>query len=262
MELQEKRKLILRLFFEEEMRRSLISQIFSMPRGCKRKASSTPEGGFYYAVRRGRKPGIYRSWARCSEQVIEYSNARFKRFNNEAEALAFYNDEEYVKKRRPSSEKEKGSPSKLVKLESDRLVVFTDGACKNNGYLDASGGIGIFFGDDDPRNISEEFPGKQTNQRSEMIAIIRCLEVTDPKVPLEIRTDSKFSIGSCTVWLEKLTSGTKVDYALKDLMYRVSELLKDRDVIFTYVPGHASVYGNEQADKLAVAAAERRSASN
>ncbi len=44
---------------------------------------------FYYAVRSGRKPGIYRSWDDCKAQVMGYPAAVYKKFKTEDEALAF-----------------------------------------------------------------------------------------------------------------------------------------------------------------------------
>lgn len=43
----------------------------------------------YYAVARGRKIGIYKSWAECKHQVNGYQNARFKKFLTEQEAADF-----------------------------------------------------------------------------------------------------------------------------------------------------------------------------
>lgn len=34
--------------------------------------------------------------------------------------------------------------------EDDHVVVYTDGACTNNGYKGAKAGIGIYFGPDHP----------------------------------------------------------------------------------------------------------------
>ena len=34
----------------------------------------------YYAVRVGRKAGIYKTWSECKEQVCEYSGAIYKSF--------------------------------------------------------------------------------------------------------------------------------------------------------------------------------------
>jgi len=40
----------------------------------------------YYAVRRGRTPGVYFTWADCSREVIGYSGAKHKGFGSLAEA--------------------------------------------------------------------------------------------------------------------------------------------------------------------------------
>src|SRR5690606_27411388 len=48
-------------------------------------------------------------------------------------------------------------------------IIYTDGACKKNGRIGSQGGIGVYFGDNDIRNISEKLPGPiQTNQRAEL----------------------------------------------------------------------------------------------
>src|SRR5262245_25789882 len=43
----------------------------------------------YYAVRCGHKPGIYRSWEECRQQVEGYSNAEYKRFTSPDEAKQY-----------------------------------------------------------------------------------------------------------------------------------------------------------------------------
>lgn len=43
----------------------------------------------YYAVRAGRKPGIYMTWAECQKQVTGYKGAQFKKFETRDEAEAF-----------------------------------------------------------------------------------------------------------------------------------------------------------------------------
>jgi ribonuclease HI len=45
----------------------------------------------FYAVRVGRKPGVYNSWAECEEQVKQYPGAVFKGFVDEPSALEFVN---------------------------------------------------------------------------------------------------------------------------------------------------------------------------
>ena len=36
----------------------------------------------YYAVKNGKVPGIYETWAECSEMVKGYSGAEYKSFEN------------------------------------------------------------------------------------------------------------------------------------------------------------------------------------
>lgn len=45
--------------------------------------------GKYYAVRRGRKAGIYRTWDECKAQVIGYSGAEYKSFTDKNQALRY-----------------------------------------------------------------------------------------------------------------------------------------------------------------------------
>ena len=46
----------------------------------------------YYAVRQGRVPGVYTTWADCEKQVKGFGGAIYKSFPTEAEALAFVED--------------------------------------------------------------------------------------------------------------------------------------------------------------------------
>ena len=38
-----------------------------------------------YAVKRGRKTGIFNEWLKCFEQINKYSNAKFRRFEYRGE---------------------------------------------------------------------------------------------------------------------------------------------------------------------------------
>ena len=46
----------------------------------------------YYAVRKGRVPGIYHSWDECRAQVDKFSGAEFKSFHSEKEAEHYLNN--------------------------------------------------------------------------------------------------------------------------------------------------------------------------
>ena len=43
----------------------------------------------YYAVRKGRTPGIYKSWEECKAQVHGFNEAAYKSFPSIKEAEAF-----------------------------------------------------------------------------------------------------------------------------------------------------------------------------
>lgn len=43
----------------------------------------------FYAVRKGRQPGIYYSWAECQNQIHGFSGAEYKSFKTEGEALTY-----------------------------------------------------------------------------------------------------------------------------------------------------------------------------
>jgi ribonuclease HI len=176
-------------------------------------------------------------------------------------------------------------------LDEDPNVqyIYTDGACSSNGTATGRAGIGIFHATNDPRNISARLPGPhQTNQRAELFAVLKALEQlyysdipTTAKGPtwqtpngrhnanpqsqrkkVVIRTDSNYVIQAITVWSSRWETngwrsrpGTPV--VSKDLFKRARGMLgalADRgvDVRFEHVRGHMGVWGNEQADRLAV----------
>ncbi len=127
-------------------------------------------------------------------------------------------------------------------MASQRVVVYTDGSCVGNGYHGARAGAGVYFGEDDPRNLACGVPGLQTNNRGEVFAILKALE-REPVAPLDILTDSQWAI-NCITRKWKATANL-------DMLKQVWTALEGRDVVFTWVRGHAKNPGNEAADELA-----------
>ncbi|KAI8612903.1 ribonuclease H-like domain-containing protein [Chytriomyces sp. MP71] len=151
---------------------------------------------------------------------------------------------------------------------TDIIDIYTDGACSGNGFNGARGGIGVFFGPNDPRNISEPLPGDvQTNNRAEILAAVRALQAA-PANSIRLYTDSMYVCNGITSWIKNWkknnwrTSAGK-DVLNKDLWQDLDEVLAIRkregkgDVVFTYIKAHAGQYGNEQADCLAVQGANK-----
>lgn len=52
-------------------------------------AEDMAKGRFFYAVRRGVKPGVYGTWDECKGQVDKYPSACYKKFASERDAWAF-----------------------------------------------------------------------------------------------------------------------------------------------------------------------------
>ncbi|KAG8998263.1 hypothetical protein FRB94_006961 [Tulasnella sp. JGI-2019a] len=255
-----------------------------------------PKAGFY-AVKRGFKPGIYTTWPECEENTHGFPGALHKKFSTLREAEQFVGvvpidtsatqqaaeaqladtSEELASPPQPSPKSsitkpyDKPKPVKQEESVNEELaavieemrwtVVYTDGACQGNGKRGARAGVGVWYGENDARNVSERCPGDQTNNRAELIAIIRCLELEeDPTVPLVIMTDSKYSISCIRDWIPnwirrgwRSSKGEPVRNKL--VIQHLANLLDNRPgrVKLEYVKGHSGNQGNEGADRLAVA---------
>ncbi|XP_061478834.1 ribonuclease H1 isoform X2 [Rhineura floridana] len=57
--------------------------------GC--NSSGGKSSNMFYAVRKGRRTGVYRTWDECREQVNKYKYASFKKFATEEDAWDFIN---------------------------------------------------------------------------------------------------------------------------------------------------------------------------
>uniref|UniRef100_A0A3Q3WZ70 Ribonuclease H1 n=1 Tax=Mola mola TaxID=94237 RepID=A0A3Q3WZ70_MOLML len=52
-------------------------------------ADDMAKGKFFYAVKKGLKPGVYSTWNECKSQVDKFPSASFKKFGSEKDAWAF-----------------------------------------------------------------------------------------------------------------------------------------------------------------------------
>ncbi|KAI5610935.1 ribonuclease H1 isoform 1, partial [Silurus asotus] len=72
-----------------------LSTVFSLLRRtlCVRSEEMSKKGSFFYAVRKGHRPGVYKSWDECQFQVDKFPAARYKKFASEDEAWDFVRNE-------------------------------------------------------------------------------------------------------------------------------------------------------------------------
>ena len=159
----------------------------------------------------------------------------------------------------------------------ERVEVFTDGSTTNNGKRNASGGIGIFFYEEDLKNLSERYNSHDvTNQKCEMLAIFKGLKIIkskfgrhSKKINVLVHTDSDYCIKCMTSyvnnWLRnnwKLKNGNSVKN--RNLIEILLNITKEfNNVSYNHIKSHreepnnkSSIqyklwYGNMMADKLA-----------
>lgn len=112
----------------------------------------------------------------------------------------------------PQNKRRKTSGGEEFETDDDGYVqVYTDGACSSNGKNSARAGLGVYWGDGHPLNISEPVSGRATNNCGEIQAATRAIKqaIQNGITKLSINTDSKFLINSVTKWIPGMNN---IDY--------------------------------------------------
>nr|KAJ3401313.1 hypothetical protein HK105_004514 [Polyrhizophydium stewartii] len=142
------------------------------------------------------------------------------------------------------------------------LHVYTDGSCLGNGQQDPRAGYGVWFGPGDPRNVAQRLPDRdQTNNRAELTAVIKALEITRGTPEVVIHSDSTYMKDGIEKWIHNWrTTGFRGGQIKNvDLWQRLDELMQERQGSVKlatvreveWVKGHSGDGGNEGADDLA-----------
>ncbi|KAG8765685.1 hypothetical protein FRC12_007361 [Ceratobasidium sp. 428] len=147
--------------------------------------------------------------------------------------------------------------------DEDKVEVWTDGSCLDNGKPSARAAYGVYFGEGDPRNEAKRVPGMQTNNRGEILGVIRALEIVGENVSeLTIYTDSQYTIDCCQKWLPGWIQkgGVKKDgkkVANFSMLRYLDARMQRRGnrVKLIHVAAHKDNIGNNAADELARRAA-------
>ena len=134
-----------------------------------------------------------------------------------------------------------------------KIEIFTDGSSKGNP---GPGGFGIVmrYGDK-TKEYSEGFR-RTTNNRMELLAVIRALDkLKRYDIPVIVYSDSKYVIDSIEKgwvfnWLKTGFRGKKNE----DLWRRYLDLHSKFDIEYSWVKGHAGHPENERCDVLATSA--------
>lgn len=228
-----------------------------------------------YAVRRGRQPGLYKTWKDCETQVKGFPNATFQSFANEALAREYLGDGGrsaavapvggQSPRAPPSTSTGFGSAKKRTREQAlaanemtrillrdcyaqGQIVVFTDGACQGNpGGLSAAGAV-LLDANNTVHHQRAVFLGQATNNVAELKAIELALEIAaqhcSPQAHVHILTDSRYVIG---VLMHNWKIAKNLDL-INNLRQRMEASTQRYEL--SWVPGHAKVHGNELVDRL------------
>jgi len=134
------------------------------------------------------------------------------------------------------------------------VEIFTDGACSRNPGPGGWAAILIYNG------IEKEIFGFEpdtTNNRMELMAIIKAIEVLKDSCIVKIYTDSAYVFNAFSKnWVNKWQANNWLTYdkkpvANKDLWQRLIDLNKEHQLEWNKVKGHSDNERNNRCDKLA-----------
>ena len=219
----------------------------------------------YYAVRKGRTPGVYENWEACRQEIHGFSGAVYKSFPTRQEALAFVEgkEEDPAASGKPSAgEWNRLAEEMSLSLSPDEAIAFVDGsydAARQAGgygvvYLEEFGAEtllhGGFTAQDHPelielRNVAAELLGVRS-------AVKKAL--ADQKRKLTIFYDyAGIECWAKGTWKTNLPVTREYASFMKETFPVLS-------LVFQKVPAHTGVVYNEKADRLAKKAAEEAGA--
>lgn len=138
------------------------------------------------------------------------------------------------------------------------VVAWTDGCCLGNP---GPGGYGaVLLSGGHRKELSGGYK-RTTNNRMEILAVIRALEALKEPCDVTIRTDSQYVVKAMNEgWAENWKkrgwrTASKAPAMNPDLWEQMLRLRLRHNVRFEWVKGHSGVTENERADRLANAAA-------
>ena len=197
----------------------------------------------YYAVKKGKVPGIYLSWNDCKAMVDGYQGAVYKSFKNIEEAEKFITGEKIISGMKASGKNTSESG------ETCSTYAFVDGSFNKathtygyGGFLVTDNEKYVLQGADNDaematmRNVAGEIKGAEAAVKKAIELGIKELVIYYDYMGIEM-----WATGA---W-KRNKAGT---IAYHDYMMSVREQIK---LTFVKVKGHSGVEGNEEADKLA-----------
>ena len=134
------------------------------------------------------------------------------------------------------------------------VTIYTDGACSGNP---GAGGYGVVLMYGAAKKELSEGYEKTTNNRMELLAVIRGLEALKEPCRVNLYSDSKYVVdaiekGWVVKWKQNNWMRNKKERASNvDLWEQLLVMLAKHQVKFIWVKGHADNPWNERCDELA-----------
>lgn len=195
----------------------------------------------YYAVKRGRKAGIYTSWEECKKQVDGFSGAVYKSFTDYDMASQFVQGDVIQKENR-----QEAKPS-----ECD-VYAYIDGSYDNSKNVYGSAALLFING----KKIAHKFAGNRlelTNLRNvagEIEAAKYVMQYAYDKGIKQIKI--YYDYAGIEMWAKK-NWRANLDYTKRYVEF-YDKIAKYVDVIFCKVKAHTGDKYNEEVDLLAKSA--------
>ena len=136
---------------------------------------------------------------------------------------------------------------------SDKVIVYTDGACKGNP---GPGGWGVVLRYGNACKTLHGGEHQTTNNRMELLAAIQGLKALNRRCQVELYTDSQYVSKGITEWLSGWKrngwkTAAKKPVKNDDLWRELDLETAKHEVNWHWVRGHTGVPDNELADELA-----------
>lgn len=138
-------------------------------------------------------------------------------------------------------------------MNSDIVIIYTDGACSGNPGV---GGWGAILKYNETIKEIHGCNKNTTNNRMELIAVIEALKILKRNCQIQIYTDSQYVKNGITEWIRNWMKNSwknskKQEIANKDLWQKLYELTNLYNIEWFWVKGHNNNTMNERADQLA-----------
>lgn len=209
----------------------------------------------YYAVKIGRKTGIYETWEECEMQVKGISGAQYKSFSNieDAQNYIINEDNNNIDLIESTDSVNLKIEQILSDLKKDEIVAFVDGSYSNS---ENKSGFGVLLIDSQRTEtpLYKSFNDKKDSDFIELRNVAAELEGVKEAISWAIEyKKSKITIYYDYEGIGKWANGSWKPK--KKLTCEYVKFLKNKQhlisINFIKVPAHSGIIYNEKADTLA-----------